>query len=383
MKTKKIQLLSWPVYETDELESVRRVLTSGNGNYWTGEEGLGFEQEFASWCGAKHGLCVFNGTVALEIALRSSGIKPGEEVIVTPRSFLASAAVVATVGAIPVFADIDLESGNLTPESIKSVITDRTRGVVVVHLGGWPAEMPEIMALAEKHDLKIIEDCAQAHGAAIGGQRVGSFGHAAAFSFCQDKIMSTGGEGGMILTNDEQIRDIAWSLRDHGRNREQTLSNEHPFGFRWTQDRIGTNGRMTEMQAAIGRCQLKKVDNWLSQRSANANTLADGLKEIDGVHVPTPPDYISHAYYRFATIFDDGDRRDQVVRHLNSVDIPATVGPCPEIYREKAFIQLGFVPPAVLPVAADLGKRSMVLPVHPGMESVLTSIIDYTATACT
>jgi dTDP-4-amino-4,6-dideoxygalactose transaminase len=240
--------------------------------------------------------------------------------------------------------------------------------------------MPEIMALAEKHDLKIIEDCAQAHGAEVGGQRIGSFGHAAAFSFCHDKIMSTGGEGGMILTNDEQIRDIAWSLRDHGRNREQTLSNEHPFGFRWTQDRIGTNGRMTEMQAAIGRCQLKKVDNWLSQRSANANTLADGLKEIDGVHVPTPPEHISHAYYRFTMIFDDGDRRDQVVQHLNSVGVPAAVGPCPEIYREKAFVQLGFVPPAVLPVAADLGKRSMVLPVHPGMESFLPSIIDHIAT---
>ena len=372
----------WPVIADDERSAVDRVLSSGKTNYWTGEEGLGFEQEFASWCGAKHGLCVFNGTVALEIALRSCGIESGDEVIVTPRSFLASAAVVAAVGATPVFADIDFESGNLTAETIESVITDRTRGVVVVHLGGWPAEMPEIMALAEKHDLKIIEDCAQAHGAAISGQRVGSFGHAAAFSFCQDKIMSTGGEGGMIVTNDDQIRDIAWSLRDHGRNREQTMSDDHESGFRWTQDRIGTNGRMTEMQSAIGRCQLKKVNNWLSQRYANANTLSDGLKEIDGIHVPTPPDHISHAYYRLTVIFDDGDERDRVVQHLNSVGVPAAVGPCPEIYREKAFVDLGLAPSSSLPVAANLGERSMVLPAHPGMESALGFIIDHITTPC-
>ena len=381
--TDKNKLISrWPVYGEDERVAVDRVLSSGTSNYWNGSEGTSFEQEFAVWCGASHGLCVFNGTVALEIALRSCGIKPGDEVIVTPRSFLASAAVVAAVGATPVFADIDFESGNLTAETIESVITDRTRGVVVVHLGGWPADMPAIMKLAEEHDLKIIEDCAQAHGAEVGGQRIGSFGHAAAFSFCHDKIISTGGEGGMILSNDKETRDLAWSLRDHGRNREQTLSNDHSFGFRWTQDRIGTNARMTEMQSAIGRCQLQKVDNWLSQRASNASTLAYGLKDIDGIYVPTPQDNISHAFYRFTVIFDDGAMRDRVIQHLNSAGIPAAVGPCPEIYLEKAFVDLGFAPTSRLPVAADLGKRSMVLPVHPGMESVLGFIIDHIATPC-
>lgn len=370
------QIPVWPVYTEGERKAVDRVLASGRVNYWGGQEGSAFEQEFATWCGVSHGLCVFNGTIALEIALRSCGIEQGDEIIVTPRSFLASASAVVAIGAIPVFADIDLDSGNLTAESIASVITDRTRGVVVVHLGGWPADMPAIMKLASEHDLKIVEDCAQAHGASINGQRVGSFGHAAAFSFCQDKIMSTGGEGGMVITNDDQVCDNAWSLRDHGRNREMTLIDNHPFGFRWLQDRFGTNGRMTEMQAAIGRCQLRKVDKWLLKRAENARSLKEAMREIESIYVPSPEDHVTHAYYRFSAIFKDFDCRDDVVQKLQSAGIPAAVGPCPEIYREKAFSNAGMIPLAPLPVAADLGKRSMVLPIHPGMESIFGLIID-------
>ena len=253
-----VEIAPWPVYETDEQIAVTKVLASGNANYWSGNECKIFEQEFATWCGVSYGLAVFNGTVALEIALKAAGIQRGDEVIVTSRSFLASAASVAAIGAIPVFADVNFESGNLTAQTIQEVITEKTRGVVVVHLGGWPADMPSILKLADAHGLKVIEDCAQAHGATICGQKVGSFGHVSTFSFCQDKIMSTGGEGGMIITDDVTIRDVAWSLRDHGRNREKTLSDNHKFGFRWTQERIGTNGRMTEMQGAIGRCQLQR-----------------------------------------------------------------------------------------------------------------------------
>ncbi len=371
-----VEIPPWPVYEDDERQAVERVLSSGKTNYWSGDEGMLFEQEFASWCGAKHGLCVFNGTVALEIALKSVGIQQGDEVIVTPRSFLASAASVAAIGAIPVFADIDFDTGNLTAETIAKVITTRTRGIVVVHLGGWPAEMPEIMELAKQHGIKVIEDCAQAHGATIDGQMVGSFGNASVFSFCQDKIMSTGGEGGMIITNDDEVRDVAWSLRDHGRNRIQTLGNDHPPGFRWTQERIGTNGRMTEMQAAIGMCQLQKVDGWVNRRRENAKQLIDGIRTFEEIEIPKPGDRVKHACYRLTAITKDNTTRNHLVEKLLSSGIPASVGPCPEIYKEEAFSSFGFSPETNLPVAQELGFRSVVLPTHPGLETAIPSIID-------
>jgi dTDP-4-amino-4,6-dideoxygalactose transaminase len=371
-----IQPPPWPKYEQDEIDAVQSVLVSGNGNYWSGEEGKLFEQEFATWCGAKHGLCVFNGTVALELALRAVGITCGDEVIVTPRSFLASVAAVVAIGAIPVFADVELDSGNISAETIEKVITTRTRGIVPVHLSGWPADMPAITELADRHGIKVVEDCAQAHGASINGQLVGSFGHAAAFSFCQDKIMSTGGEGGMILTNQDKVRDIAWSLRDHGRNRERTLSNDHPSGFRWTQERIGTNGRMTEMQSAIGRCQLRKVDTWVSQRQKNAKQISSGLQGISGLRVPAPSETYKHAYYRSTVLFDEEEARNSTVKKLEESGLPASVGPCPEIYLEEAFVNLGVVPGAPCPVAHDLGKKTMVLSVHSGMETLLPEIVD-------
>jgi dTDP-4-amino-4,6-dideoxygalactose transaminase len=371
-----IKIAPWPVYEADEQIAVTNVLASGNANYWSGTECKLFEQEFATWCGVSYGLAVFNGTVALEIALKAAGIQRGDEVIVTSRSFLASAASVAAIGAIPVFADVDFDSGNLTAKTIQDVTTSKTKGVVVVHLGGWPADMPSILKFAGAHNLKIIEDCAQAHGATIGNQKVGSFGHVAAFSFCQDKIMSTGGEGGMIVTNDETIRDIAWSLRDHGRNRDQTLSDDHQFGFRWTQERIGTNGRMTEMQGAIGRCQLQKVSKWLKERTKNASMITQGLQHIDGINIPNTGDGSTNAFYRVTLVFDDAKKRDEVLLLLRESGVPATVGPCPEIYLEQAFGSESFAPANMKVTARELGKRTLVLPVHPGMESALPGIID-------
>jgi dTDP-4-amino-4,6-dideoxygalactose transaminase len=371
-----IDLAPWPIYEEDERQAVDRVLVSGKANYWGGKEGQLFEQEFAKWCGTAHGLCVFNGTIALEIALRSVGIQRDDEVIVTPRSFLASAASVAAVGAIPVFADVEFESGNLTAETIEKAITSKTRAIVVVHLGGWPAAMHEIMSLAKQHGIKVVEDCAQAHGASIDGQKVGSFGDISTFSFCQDKIMSTGGEGGIILTNDDAVRDIAWSLRDHGRNRDKTLSNDHPSGFRWTQERMGTNGRMTEMQASIGRCQLKKVEGWIEQRNCNANVLLEGLRGIQGIEIPMPRDQTQHSFYRLTMLFDKPAMRDSAIQKLNKIGIPASVGPCPEIYKEEAFSLAGLAPSFKLPIASKLGSSSLVLPTHPGVETVIPVIID-------
>ena len=371
-----IRIPPWPVFNEDECHAVTNVLKSGKANYWGGNQGLLFEQEFANWCGTRHGLCVFNGTIALEIAMRSIGLDSGDEIIVTPRSFLASAASVAAIGATPVFADIDFESGNLTAESIAKVITPNTRGILVVHLGGWPADMPSIMKMANENGIKVLEDCAQAHGASIDGNLVGTFGHASTFSFCQDKIMSTGGEGGMILTNEDEVRDIAWSLRDHGRSRSKTLYDKHPFGFRWTQDRIGTNARMTEMQATIGRCQLHKIENWLQLRHDNATKYAVGLEGISGVHIPYPSGKMNHAYYRQLLIVENTKQRDKLIAGLNAVGIPATTGPCPEIYNEEAFVNLGYCPATPLPIASKLGKRSIVLLTHPGMETAIPFIID-------
>jgi dTDP-4-amino-4,6-dideoxygalactose transaminase len=376
MSTPLIEIPCWPVFAEDERIAVERVLSSGKANYWGGQEGQLFEQEFAKWCGATYGLCVFNGTVALEIALRSVGIQPGDEVIVTPRSFLASAASVAAVGATPVFADVEFETGNISVETIKKVITSKSQGIVVVHLGGWPADMSAIMALAKQQGIKVIEDCAQAHGACIDGQKVGSFGDASAFSFCQDKIMSTGGEGGMILTSDDAVRDTAWSIRDHGRNRDQTLSNDHPPGFRWTQERIGTNGRMTEMQAAIGRCQLKKVEGWIAQRNCNAKALLEGLRGIKGIEIPMPTKQTMHSFYRLTVLFDNTTMRDSAIQILNTAGIPASIGPCPEIYKEAAFSVAGLAPRMQLTVASKLGSRSLVLPTHPGVETAIPAIID-------
>jgi len=371
-----VEIAPWPVYETDEQIAVTKVLASGNANYWSGNECKIFEQEFATWCGVSYGLAVFNGTVALEIALKAAGIQRGDEVIVTSRSFLSSAASVAAIGAIPVFADVEFDSGNLTAKTIQEVITEKTRGVVVVHLGGWPADMPSILKLADAHGLKVIEDCAQAHGATICGQKVGSFGHVSTFSFCQDKIMSTGGEGGMIVTDDVTIRNVAWSLRDHGRNREKTLSDNHQFGFRWTQERIGTNGRMTEMQGAIGRCQLQKISMWLEERNENATALIEGLQHLDGISIPVTDQENLHAYYRVTIVFDDGQKRDKIVVALQELGVPVAVGPCPEIYLEQAFKDNFLAHSRPKSTASELGKRTMVLPVHPGMHTALPWIID-------
>lgn len=365
---------TWPVYSEDERKAVDRVLQSGKSNYWTGEEGKLFEEEFASWCGVSHALCVFNGTIALELALRGCGIGKGDEVIVTPRSFLASAAAVVAVGATPVFADVELNSGNVTAETISKVTSEKTRGLVVVHIGGWPAEMPAIMELAEVHSIKVIEDCAQAHGAEISGQKVGTFGHVSTFSFCQDKIISTGGEGGMVVTNDQSIRDTLWSLRDHGRDREAFLSTNHPPGFRWLQQQFGTNARMTEMQAAIGRCQLQKVDGWITRRNQNASAIEEQLQQIGGVAAPQVPDYLKHAYYRVAFLVDDEQLRDRIMVYMNECGIKATIGSCPEIYREPAFVSAGFVPKSRLPVAEELGRRTLSLPTYPGIERAIDCI---------
>jgi dTDP-4-amino-4,6-dideoxygalactose transaminase len=352
---------------------VDAVLASGKVNYWTGEQGREFEREYARLLGSKRALALMNGTVALELALRLWGIGPGDEVVVTPRSFIASASCLVLRGATPIFADVDRDSGNLTAGSIERVLSSRTKAVIPVHLGGWPCDMDEIMSLAEARGIKVLEDCAQAHGATDKGRAVGSIGHAGAFSFCQDKIITTGGEGGLLATDDEEMWARGWAFKDHGKSFEAVYVREHAPGFRWLHESFGTNWRMTELQAAIGRVQLRKLPEWYGRRRSNAQVLIDALRSAPGLRIPEPAPHSRHAYYRFyayvrAESLRSSWSRDRIVAEVSDRGIPCFSGSCSEIYREKAFVDAGFGPPAALPVARELGETSVALLVHPTLD---------------
>jgi len=364
----------WPYFDAETIEAAAQVLRSGRVNWWTGDECRSFEQE---WCAAfdqRHALAMANGSVSLEVALRALDIGPGDEVIVSPRSYVASATSVVLVGATPVFADIDRDSQNLTAESINAVRTPRTRAVLPVHLAGWPCDMPAIMDLAKRRSLAVIEDCAQAHGATIDGRAVGSFGDFASWSFCQDKIMTTGGEGGMLTTADEARWQRAWSLSQHGKNWARSFASDHPPGFRWLVDGFGSNYRMTEMQAAIGRVQLHRLPQWIEARRRNAEILRAVLNASPLLRTPWPSAREGHVFYRVSTFvrresFAAGWTRDRLMGAINDAGVPCTVGVCPEIHRERAFIEAGFVPSAPLPATAELGETALVFVVHPTIDA--------------
>lgn len=368
-------LAPWPQFSPEEIEAVRRVLASGETNYWTGTEGKKFEKEFAELCDSTFSIALANGTVALELALEAGGIGPGDDVIVTPRTFIASASCVVRVGGRPIFADVSLDSQNITPETVEAALTPRTRAIVAVHHAGWPCDMDGMMALAHERNLLVIEDCAQAHGATNKGRPVGSLGHVAAFSFCQDKIMTTGGEGGMLVTSNEQIWQRAWAIKDHGKSYDAVFDRRHPPGFRWLHESFGTNMRMTEMQAAIGRVQLTKLRKWHERRNANANRIAEALRKFCVVRVPIPPHDIGHAYYRLYALvvpeyLTSGWDRDRIVKEISDAGIPCFSGSCPEIYDERAFDHDDLRPAAPLVKAHELGPRSLAFLVHPTLTSV-------------
>lgn len=330
------------------------------------------EREWADFIGVDHAVAVMNGSVAIELALRALGVGEGDEVVVTPRSFMASVSSVVLVGATPVFADVDPISGNLTAETIRAVLTDRTQAVIPVHLAGWPCDMGPIMALADEHGLFVIEDCAQAHGAEYKGRKVGSIGHINCFSFCQDKIVTTGGEGGLVTTNDEALWKRAWQFKDHGKEYDVVFNTEHPPGFRWLHHDFGTNWRMTEMQAAIGRIALRRLPDWLDARRRNAEIVASYLRQSRAFTVPEFPDDIFHAMYKFYWLVQpealgEGWDRDRIVTEVNALGIPLYSGSCSEIYREHAFDGTGYRPEHPLPNARQIGDRSLMTLVHPTM----------------
>ena len=377
---------SWPRFEEDELEAVQGVLRSGRVNYWNGSEGRDFEREFAAFHGAPYGVAVANGTLALELALMALGVGEGDEVVVTPRTFLASASAIVMRGARPVFAEVDRESGNITPDTVRAVLTPRTRAVIAVHLAGWPCDMQGLRALADERGLFLVEDCAQAHGATLDGQPVGSFGDAAAFSFCTDKIMSTGGEGGMLLVRDEAVWRRAWSYKDHGKDWDAVYHREHAAGFRWLHESFGTNWRLTEMQSAIGRAQLRKLPQWLTQRSANAQVLLERLSGLPGLRVPAAPAGVGHAWYKFYAYVEpeslaDGWDRDAVVAAVQAEGVPCLHGGCSEVYLEKAFDGTDYRPAQRLPIARELGETSVMFLVdhtlsEADMHTVADAVVD-------
>jgi dTDP-4-amino-4,6-dideoxygalactose transaminase len=360
----------WPSFSEEEAEAAQRVLLSNRVNYWTGEEGKAFEAEFADKIGCDHAVAVANGTVALELALRALQIAPGDEVVVTSRTFIASASAIVAVGAVPVFADIDRDSQNITAETVEAVLGSRTRAIVCVHLAGWPCELDPLLELARERDLFIIEDCAQAHGASYKGRSVGSLGHLAAWSFCQDKIMTTGGEGGMVTTNDEVLWKRLWSAKDHGKSWDSVYGKEHPPGFRWLHESFGTNARMTEMHAAIGRLQLHRLDEWHEARERNAAAIREFGRRLPALRVPEIPAHVQHAWYKCYLFVEPAKlkpewSRDRIVAEINERGVPCYTGSCSEVYREKAFDNTGWRPATPLPVARELGETSLMFLVHP------------------
>jgi dTDP-4-amino-4,6-dideoxygalactose transaminase len=359
----------WPYFAGDEIEAVTSVLRSGKVNYWTGQEGRQFESEFANHAGTKYAICVANGTLALELALHALGIGAGDEVITTSRTFIASASCVVMRGGRPVCVDVDRNSQNITTDTIRPAITAKTRAIIAVHLAGWPCDMDPILALADEYGLKVIEDCAQAHGATYKGKPVGSLGHMAAFSFCQDKILTTGGEGGMVTTNDEQLWSRAWSYKDHGKSYEAVFGREHPPGFRWLHESFGTNWRLTEMQSALGRLQLHKLPEWVALRRKHAAELAACFRCLPALRVTDPPDEIGHSYYKYYVFvrperLRPGWNRDRVMSEIATAGVPCFSGSCSEIYLERAFAE-EMRPSQCLPVARELGEASLMFMVHP------------------
>jgi len=361
---------SWPQFDDEQIEAVAAVLRSGRINYWTGSTGREFEREYSAYLGRRHSIAVANGTLALELALEAFGVSPGDEVIVPARTYVASASCAVMRGAVPVVADVNRDSQCLTAETIAAALTERTRAVIVVHLGGWPADMDPIMELARERNLIVIEDCAQAHGAFYKGRPVGSIGHAGAFSFCQDKIITTGGEGGLLALDDEEAWRRAWAFKDIGRSYAAVYERDHPPGFRWFTESFGTNWRMTEMQAAIGRIQLKRLPQWVEQRNRNAVVLRQALEGLRVLRIPQVATGDVHAFYRFYAFVEPqslstGWSRDRILGEIESMGVPCGVGSCPEIYLEKAFVDRGWGPGQRLPVAQELGATSLMFLVHP------------------
>jgi dTDP-4-amino-4,6-dideoxygalactose transaminase len=371
------------VYNQKQINLVSEILEKNKTNYWTGDHGGLFEREFSKYHGVKYSVCVSNGSVALEIALKALNLKKTAAVIVTPRSFIISASCVLNLGLRTIFADID-QNGNLSIEGIKKVYNKSVKAIIVVHLNGLPCDMDPILKFVKKNKLFLIEDCSQAHGAIYKNKKVGSYGNISTWSFCQDKIISTGGEGGMISTNSKKLWSKCWSLKDHGKNFKSIFYKKHKTGFKWLHDNLGSNYRMTEMQSIIGRCQLKSLDKQIIKRTQIAYLYIDGLKDFwTKYNLLQKPNFICstcplknqankkcnfcrNVFYRL-NLFINSKKIKQLklINEFNKKKIACGVGSCPEIYREKIFKKLKAYPKKRLANAKLLGETSIVFPINP------------------
>ncbi len=370
----KNKLPNWPFFDKKQIKEVTNVLESGRINYLTGNQGELFEKKFSDLIKVKYSIAMSNGSVALSACYASLGIGIGDEVITTSRTFIATSSTIVLCGATPIFADVDPESGCITSETIEPLINNRTKAIAVVHFAGWPADMESICRLAKKHNIYVIEDCAQAHGAEIlvdeRYRSVGTFGDVSAWSFCQDKIISTGGEGGMITTNNPEIKKFIWSFKDHGKNFDLYKSPNSNFTFKWVHENFGNNFRMTEMQSVIGIKQLELLNNWTKIRTNNARIIREKLEDLNAISIPIPSKKYKHAWYKFycyieKDAFKEGWSRDRIIQEIRGNDYPAFSGGCSEIYLEKCFQNSGIFPKERLKVARNLGESSLMFLVHP------------------
>lgn len=354
--------VKWPQMSQKMIDSVSNVLESGKLNQWNNPAVKDFEEKFAKHIGSNYAVAVFNGSVSLELCVRTLGLKEGDEVIVTSRTFLASATCVAWYGIKPIFVDVDEESQNITLETIQSAITSNTKAVILVHLAGWPCDVKEICDYCREKNIYVIEDCAQAHGAKYNGRHVGTWGDINAWSFCQDKIITTGGEGGMVTMNCPYLYKLAWSLKDHGKGYDTVFNTEHPPGFRWLHENIGTNWRMLPIQAVIGSHALDELENWTTHRTKIASIYNTTLKDINGVRLTLPPSHITHAYYKYYFFIEPSKfkiSRDEIIKLIENVGVFAQAGSCGEIYKEKSLKQ--FAPEIDLAVAKRLFETAILL----------------------
>ena len=359
---------NWPNFSPDEIKLTSEVLKSNNVNYLFGKQGKKFENAFASFSDCKYALAVANGTLALDLCLRSIGLREGDEVLVTSRSYVASGMSISLLGAKPIWCDVDLDSQNISLDEIKSKCTEKTKAILCVHFAGYPCDMREIVAFAKKNNLYTIEDCAQAHGATIRGKSVGSFGDISAWSFCNDKIMSTGGEGGMVTTNSRKLYKFISSFNNHGKNLKKYYDLKNPKSFPYIHDQLGSNYRLTEFQSSIGIYQLKQMKRWNAIRTRNANEIICAIEGSNLVDVPILKEGYQHAWYKlYLTINKDFLKKSwslsKIITALNAKAVSSSFGGCGEMYREKAFS--GSKKKVHLKNARYLERNSLMILIHP------------------
>jgi dTDP-4-amino-4,6-dideoxygalactose transaminase len=337
------ELTGWPQFDDEAIKAVEDVLRSGKVNYWTGPKGMAFEEEFAAWQGSKFAVSTSSGTSALHAALSALGIGPGDEVIVPSYTFIASSFSIVQAGAVPRFADVNLDDHCLSVGSAEKLINKRTKAIMPVHLYGNVCDMDPILELARKHGLYVIEDNAEAFGGSYKGKRTGTLGHMAACSFCQNKTFTTGGEGGMVTTDDEELAWNARSFRDHGYDVKERLNLlEMEQKLPYIHNMVGWNYRMTEMQSAIGLAELERMDSWnMPARRRNAHVIMDAIKDLPQVkYMPIDTDERRNGWYVLAFSLDIENMDCDISQFVAAAG--AEGAPCwkvfwPQCHTEKAF----------------------------------------------